>query len=184
VGSFLTGWASISFSRILLYGVTSSLTPASMAYTVKLYGWQPRHKSCSWQQQQIHQRIRSTKTCLSMGNVLRREDLVTPCLPHRHRNVKRTVLYRILTWLSLRFYCSPEPVQQHSICSVLQTASNVRDRKKPEINLSALDNYGLDDRWFESRLDWELFSSPPRPDRLWGLPSILSNWYQGFFPWG
>jgi hypothetical protein len=31
---------------------------------------------------------------------------------------------------------------------------------------------------------WECFSSPPRPDRLWGPLSLLSNGYQGFFPWG
>jgi hypothetical protein len=28
------------------------------------------------------------------------------------------------------------------------------------------------------------FSSPPRPDRLWGPPSLLSNVYQEIFSWG
>jgi hypothetical protein len=34
---------------------------------------------------------------------------------------------------------------------------------------------------------WEYFSSPPRPDRLWGPPSLLSNGYGrggGAFPGG
>jgi hypothetical protein len=31
---------------------------------------------------------------------------------------------------------------------------------------------------------WEFFSSPPRPERLWGPPSLLFNGYQGHFPGG
>jgi hypothetical protein len=31
---------------------------------------------------------------------------------------------------------------------------------------------------------WEFFSSPPRPDRLWGPGSLLSNGYHGLFPLG
>jgi len=30
---------------------------------------------------------------------------------------------------------------------------------------------------------WEFLSSPPRPDRLWSPPSLLSNGFQGLFPW-
>jgi hypothetical protein len=28
----------------------------------------------------------------------------------------------------------------------------------------------------------EFFSSPPRPDRCWGPPSLISNGYEGLFP--
>jgi hypothetical protein len=36
---------------------------------------------------------------------------------------------------------------------------------------------------FDSRRGWEFFSSPPRPERLWSLPSLLSSGYHGLFPW-
>jgi hypothetical protein len=47
--------------------------------------------------------------------------------------------------------------------------------------------YGLDDGGSKVRFPaggWEFFSSPPRPERFWGSPSLLSNGYQGLFPWG
>jgi len=43
---------------------------------------------------------------------------------------------------------------------------------------------GLNDRGFGSRREVGVFSSPPRPDRLWGPPSLLSNEYERLFPWG
>jgi hypothetical protein len=44
--------------------------------------------------------------------------------------------------------------------------------------------YGLDDRGSISGGCFEFFCKPPRPERLWGPPSLLSNGYQGLFPWG
>jgi hypothetical protein len=46
--------------------------------------------------------------------------------------------------------------------------------------------YGLDDRRVGVRVPVEarIFSSPCRPDRLWGPPILVSNGYQGSFPGG
>jgi hypothetical protein len=46
--------------------------------------------------------------------------------------------------------------------------------------------YGLDDRGFRVRVPVgsRIFSSPCRPNRLWGPLNLLSNGYRGFFPRG
>jgi hypothetical protein len=47
-------------------------------------------------------------------------------------------------------------------------------------------SYRLDDRGigFRGPVWLRIFSSPCRPDRLWGPPNLLFNGYQGLFPQG
>jgi hypothetical protein len=46
--------------------------------------------------------------------------------------------------------------------------------------------FGLDDRSTSPGRGngGNFFSSPPRPNRLWGPPSLLSNGYRGLLPRG
>jgi hypothetical protein len=53
-----------------------------------------------------------------------------------------------------------------------------------EIEVGIALGYGLDDQGPIPGGCWEFFSKPPRPERLWGPPSLLSNEYQRLFPWG
>jgi hypothetical protein len=51
--------------------------------------------------------------------------------------------------------------------------------KSRDSSLGIALGYGLKDRGSIPGGGWEFFSSPPRPERLWGRPSLLSNGYLG-----
>jgi hypothetical protein len=51
-------------------------------------------------------------------------------------------------------------------------------------SVSIVTDYRLDDRGSIPDTGRGFFFLPLRPDRLWGPPSLLSNGYQGSFPWG
>jgi hypothetical protein len=91
--------------------------------------------------------------------------------PARNINFVRFGVLRAVTMKYTTFWdnapCSPAEVSRDSAVGIAT-------------------GYKLDDRGVGIRVpvDSKIFSSPHRPDRLWGPPSLLSNGYRGSFPRG
>jgi len=59
---------------------------------------------------------------------------------------------------------------------MVQSLSQVGDGQSPDQKiLCPYDTYGTEDQDSIPGRGRDSFSSPPRPDRLWGPPNLLSN---------
>jgi hypothetical protein len=83
----------------------------------------------------------------------------------------------LVTW------CSGE--NDRAICGIVPPMKNVRVTIKFfQFFCNVYPPYYSRTRVFEAGGGWEFFSSPPRPEWLWGPPSLPSNGYQRLFPRG
>jgi hypothetical protein len=67
------------------------------------------------------------------------------------------------------------------LCSSFLTYSKKKGSLDSSVGIPM--GYGVDGRRSISGTGKRFFSILQRPDRLWGSRSLLSNRYQGFFPW-
>jgi hypothetical protein len=67
-----------------------------------------------------------------------------------------------------------------------QIRNSIRQSRSRDSAVGIATGYGLDDRGVgvRSPVGVRIFSSPRRPDRFWGPPSLLSNGYRVLFPRG
>jgi hypothetical protein len=111
------------------------------------------------------------------------------CNPKVHHRVhKNPTLFPILSQMNPVYAFPPYVSKTHSNINLPPTLGSSERRTSSSSSSSlAARGYGLDDRMigrFDSRRGWEFFSSPPRPERLWDPPSLLSSEYRVLFPWG
>jgi hypothetical protein len=94
----------------------------------------------------------------------------------RHQNTKEWIL---LTW---RSKWNKKLLSKFLSCTEIANAYFLHGSRDSAVGIAT--GYGLDYWAFGVRFpvgSW-IFSSPRRPNRLWGPPSLLSNRYWGLFP--
>jgi hypothetical protein len=74
-----------------------------------------------------------------------------------------------------------EKPPRHDAINLLSKTQKIRDSI-----VGIATSYGLDDRrvWVRALIWSRIFSSPRRPERFWGSPSLLANGYRRLFPRG
>jgi hypothetical protein len=75
----------------------------------------------------------------------------------------------------------------HQSCRTVPIFTHIiRNKGSRDSEVGIVTGYGLDDQGVGVRVPVgaRIFTSPCRPDRLWGPLNLLSNEHRGFFPRG